>query len=164
MLHLATDVETGRIVASTLTDRDADDGSQVGSLLDQVDGPAASFIVDGAYDRDDVYGEVVARHPKAAVIVPPRASAVPSDAAKTTPTQRDAHLRCIVERGRMAWQRASRYNTRALVEADVSRWKRVIRDGLGSQTGGRQATEMAIVASLLNRMLDLGRPNYVRIT
>jgi hypothetical protein len=34
VLHLATDVETGRIVASALTDRDADDGSPVGSLLD----------------------------------------------------------------------------------------------------------------------------------
>jgi hypothetical protein len=64
----------------------------------------------------------------------------------------------------MEWQRASRYNTRALVEVDVSRWKRVIGDGLGSQTGGRRATKMAIVAGLLNRMLDLGRPNYVRIT
>ena len=164
VLHLATDAETGRIVASALTDRDADDGSQVGSLLDQVDGPAASFTGDGAYDRNDVYAEFAARHPKAAVIVPPRASAVASDAAETTPTQRDAHLRCIVERGRMEWQRASRYDTPALVEADVSRWKRVIGDGLGSQTDGRQVTEMAIAAGLLNRMLDLGRPNYVRIT
>ena len=37
-LHLATDADTGRIVASALTDRDADDGSQVGPLLDRVDG------------------------------------------------------------------------------------------------------------------------------
>src|SRR5829696_8496973 len=34
VLHLATDADTGRIVASVLTDRDADDGSQVGPLLD----------------------------------------------------------------------------------------------------------------------------------
>jgi hypothetical protein len=27
----------------------------------------------------------------------------------------------------------------------------------------RQATEVAIAADVLNRMLDLGRPNYVRI-
>jgi len=43
VLHLATDADTGRIVASVLTDKDADDGSQVGTLLDQVDGPVASF-------------------------------------------------------------------------------------------------------------------------
>ena len=163
VLHLATDADTGRIVASVLTDKDADDGSQVGPLLDQVDGPVASVTGDGAYDRDDVYAEVAARHPAAAVVVPPRANAVPSAAAETAPTQRDRHLRCIAERGRMGWQRASGYNWRALVESDISRWKRVIGDGLRFQTDGRQATEVAIAADVLNRMLELGRPEYVRI-
>jgi hypothetical protein len=136
---------------------------QVSPLLDQVEGPVASFTGDGAFDRDDVYAEVVTRHPDAAVVVPPRSSAVPSDTVETAPTQRDAHLRCITERGRMGWQRASGYNWRALVEADIARWKRVIGDGLRSQTDGRQATEVAIAAEVLNRMLDLGRPEYVRI-
>ncbi|WP_157033721.1 hypothetical protein [Belnapia moabensis] len=63
----------------------------------------------------------------------------------------------------MGWQRASGYNWRALVEADISRWKRVIGDGLRSQTDGRQATEMAIAAKVLNHMLKRGRPEYVRI-
>ncbi len=36
---LRTDADTGRIVASALTDKGADDGSQVGPLLDQLDGP-----------------------------------------------------------------------------------------------------------------------------
>ncbi len=162
-LHLATDADTGHIVASTLTDKDADDGSQVGPLLDQVDGPVASFTADGAFDRDDVYAGVSARHPDAAVVVPPRSSAVPSDTAETAPTQRDRHLRCIAERGRMGWQKATGYNWRALVEADIARWKCVIGDGLRSQTDGRQATEVAIAAGVLNRMLDLGRPEYVRI-
>jgi len=163
VLHLATDADTGRIVASVLTDKDADDGSQVGPLLDQVEGPVASVTGDGAYDRDDVYAEVAARHPEAAVVVPPRANAVPSAAAETAPTRRDAHLRCIAERGRMGWQRVSGYNWRALVEADISRWKRVIGDGLRFQTDGRQASEVAIAADVLNRMLELGRPEYVRI-
>ncbi len=162
-LHLATDADTGRIVASVLTDKDADDGSQVGPLLGQIEGAVASFTGDGAYDRDDVYVEVAARHPEAAVVVPPRANAVPSEAAETSPTQRDAHLRYIAERGRLDWQKASGYNWRALVEADISRWKRVIGDGLRSQTDGRQASEVAIAADVLNRMLELGRPEYVRI-
>ena len=162
VLHLATDADTGRIVASVLTDRDADDGSQVGPLLEQVDGPVASFTGDGAYDRDDVYADVATRHPAAAVVVPPRANAVPSETAETAPTRRDVHLRCIAERGRMGWQRASGYGWRALVESDVSRWKRVFGDGLRSQTEGRQATEVAIAANVLNRMLELGRPEYVR--
>ena len=162
-LHPATDADTGRIVASVLTDKDADDGSLVGPLLDRVEGPVASFTGDGAFDRDDVYAEVAARHPEAAVVVPPRSSAVASATAETTPTRRDAHLRCIAERGRMGWQKASGYNWRALVEADVARWKRVIGGELRSRTDGRQATEVAIAADVLNRMLDLGRPKYVRI-
>jgi len=39
---------TGRIVASALTDKDTDDGSQVSPLLDRADGPVASFTADGA--------------------------------------------------------------------------------------------------------------------
>jgi len=157
------DTDAGRIVASALTTNDADDGSRVGPLLDQIEGPVASFTADGAFDREDVYAEVAARHPDAAVIVPPRASAVPSEAAETAPTQRDRHIGIIAERGRLGWQKASGYNWRALVEADISRWKRVIGDGLHSRTDGRQATEVAIAADVLNRMLDLGRPEYVRL-
>ena len=83
-------------------------------------GPVASFTGDGAYDRDDVYGAVAERHPEAAVVVPPRPDAVPSETAETAPTQRDRHLQLIAERGRMGWQKASGYNWRALVEADIS--------------------------------------------
>ncbi len=162
-LHLATDADTGRIVASALTGKEADDRSRVGPLLDRVDGPVASFTGDGAYDRDDVHAAVAARHPDADVVMPPRSGAVPSATAETAPTRRDAHPRWIAERGRMGWQRASGYSWRALVEADVSRWKRVIGDGLRSRTDGRQATEVAIAADVLNRMLDLGRPEYVRM-
>ncbi|MFC7556255.1 IS5 family transposase [Pseudoroseomonas wenyumeiae] len=162
-LHLGTDADTGRIVASMLTDHDIDDGSQVGPLLDQVGGPVASFTADGAFDREDVYAAVAQRHPAADVIVPPRSRAVPSEAAEIAPTQRDRHIEVIAERGRMGWQKASGYNCRALVEADISRWKRMIGDALRSRTDGRQATEVAIATHVLNRMLDLGRPEWARL-
>ena len=162
-LHIGVDADTGQVVATQLTMNDVDDGSQVGPLLDQVSGPVASFVGDGAYDRDDVSSAVIERHPNAAVIVPPRSSAVPSETAGTEPTQRDRHLQLIAERGRMAWQKASGYNRRALVEADISRYKRVIGDALRSHTDGRQATEVAIAVGILNRMLELGRPESVRI-
>ena len=161
--HLGVDADTGRIVASALTDKDADDGSRTGPPLDQVDGPVASFTAVGAYDRGDVYAEVAARHPDAAVVVPPRSGAVTSCTAGAAPTQRDRHIEAIAERGRMGWQQASGYNWRALVEADIARFKRVIGDALRSRTHGRQETEVAIAVGALNRMLDLGRPEYVRI-
>ena len=162
-MHLGVDADTGQILAAELTGPEIDDGSQVGPLLNQVDGPIASVTGDDAYDRDDVYAVVAERHPEAVIIVPPRSSAVPSQTAETAPTPRDRHLRAIAEHGRLGWQKASGYNWRALVEADFSRWKRVIGDGLRSQTDGRQATELAIAFGVLNRMLDLGRPEYVRI-
>ncbi|HEX6015177.1 MAG TPA: IS5 family transposase, partial [Geminicoccaceae bacterium] len=64
-LHLGVDAASGAIVAVELTAHDADDGAQVGPLLDQVDDPVASSTGDGAYDREDVYGAVAARHPEA---------------------------------------------------------------------------------------------------
>ena len=163
-LHIGVDADTGQIIAAELSGNDVDDGSQVGPLLEQIAGPVASFTGDGAYDRDDVYREVCQRHPDAAVIVPPRSSAVPSATAETASTKRDRHRQLIAERGRMGWQRASGYNWRALVEADISRYKRVIGDALRSPTDGRQTTEVAIAVASLNRMLQLGRPEYVRLT
>ena len=163
-LHIGVDADTGQIIAAELTSKDVDDGSQVGPLLEQIAGPVASFTGDGAYDRDDVYREVCQRHPDAAVIVPPRSSAVPSATAETAPTKRDRHLQLIAERGRMAWQRASGYNWRALVEADIGRYKRVIGDVLRARTERRQTTEVAIAVTSLNRMLELGRPEYIRLS
>ena len=133
-LHIGVDADTGRILAATLSTSDVDDASQVGSLLDQVMDPVTSFTADGAYDQEGVYGDVAARHPDAAVIVPPRSNAVPSDTVATAPSQRDRHLQDISEHGRMRWQKTSGYHWRALVEADMSRFKRVIGDALRSRT------------------------------
>src|SRR5215203_6155443 len=162
-LHLGRDADTGQIVAATVTTNDVDDGSQVGPLLDQVDGQIASFTGDGAYDQDGVYASVSGRHPTAATIVPPRSTAVPSQTAGSEPTQRDRHLQLIAEQGRMGWQKASGYTKRARAETAISRYKRVIGDELRSHTEERRATEMDVAVHVLNRMLELGRPNYVRM-
>ena len=128
-MHIGLDAETGQIVAASLT------AKEVGALLDQVAGAMASFTADGGYDQDSVSPAITERNPETAIIVPPCGTAVPSATAEIAPTQRDRHLQCIAEHGRMAWQRASGYTRRALVEVAVH---------------------------TLNRMLELGRPNYVR--
>ena len=131
-LHIGVDADTGQIVAAALATNDVDDGSQVGPLLDQIDRPTAAFKCGTERDRRD-----------------------------RTP-QRDRHLQLIAERRRMGWQKASGYNWRALVEAGIGRWKRVIGDALRSQTDARQATEMAVAVHVLNRMLEMERPNCIR--
>ena len=124
---------------------------------------AASFTADGAYDQEGVSAAVAERHLEAAVIVPPRATAVPSDPAETASTQRDHHLQFIAEHGRAAWRKASGYTTRARVEATIRRFKQVMGDALRSRTDRRRATEVNVAVHVLNRMLELERPISVRI-
>lgn len=69
----------------------------------------------------------------------------------------------ITENGRMAWHRDSQYNVRARLEGQIGRWKQVIGPALRFHTDEAQATEVAIAAAALNRMVDLGRPNSVRL-
>src|SRR3982751_3375913 len=161
-LHLGVDAETGEIVAATLTAKEVDDAAQLGPVLDQIDGDVSSMTADGAYDQDGVYDTVAEHHPDAAVIVPPRSTAVPSPSAETDPTQRDRHLQTIDQRGRMGWQKSSGYNQRAKAEAAMSRYKRVIGDTLRSQAGPAQEGETQIAVKALNRILGLGRPDSVR--
>jgi Transposase DDE domain len=162
-LHIGIDASSGEIVAIELTTKDVDDAEQTGALLDQIGEPIASFTADGGYDQDKVYEAVAGHHPDALVIVPPRSTAALSASARTAPTRRDQHIQEIAENGRMGWQKSSHYNVRAKVEAAIGRYKKVIGDALRSRTDKTEATEVAIAAAALNRMLKLGRPNYVRI-
>jgi hypothetical protein len=123
----------------------------------------ASFTADGAYDQDGVAATVAERHPEAAIIVPPRSTAVPSEAAETEPTQRDRHLQSIARHGRAAWQKASGYTKRARAEAAIGRFKQVIGNELRSRTDRRRATEVDVDVHALNCMLELERPISVRV-
>jgi hypothetical protein len=83
-----------------LTPDDVGDIAELPSLLDQIDVDVASMTADGAYDGQIVYDAVAERHPRAAVIGPPRITAV---ARATTAKPRDKHLTTIAEDGRMSW-------------------------------------------------------------
>lgn len=132
-------------------------------MLDQVPGTVSALTGDGAYDRTSVYAAVEERHPEAAVVAPPRCDAVLSDTADTAPTPRDRHIQTIAATGRMAWQKTSGYNQQAKVEGQIGRWKQVLGPALRFHTDEAQAMEASIGTLVLNRMLDPGRPNSVRI-
>jgi hypothetical protein len=74
-LHLAVDPASGEILASALTTTEEGDAALVGPLLEQVPGPIASVVADGAYDGEPVYRAVAERQPDppAAVVIPPSA-------------------------------------------------------------------------------------------
>ena len=162
-LHLAVDPESGAILTSELTTTEDGDASQVGPLLDQISGPIASVTADGAYDGAPVYRIIAERDPAAAVIIPPRSTAVPSDTAETAPTQRDRHLQMIQERGRLGWQKAVNYGRRSLGEVAMMRYKTVIGRRLHARTMPTQKAEAAAGCKVLNIMTRLGMPVSRRI-
>jgi transposase len=118
------------------------------------------MTADGAYDGEAVYDAVAERHPDAAVIIPPRVTAVPSE---TTVTLRDKHLATIVQHGRISWQRSSGYNRRSLAETTMFRYKTIIGRRLHARTLHNQRTEAKIGCNVLNRMTGLGMPASARI-
>jgi hypothetical protein len=160
-LHLAADAAGGMIVAQTLTDQDADDPSQVALLLDQIDGQITRVTADGAYDGAPTYQTIATYGDGIEVVIPPRSTAIPSG-EPGPPTQRDRHLKMITERGRLAWQVATGYGQRALIETTMGRYKALIGPRLRARGLAAQETEAAIGVAVLNRMLAAGRPKSVR--
>ena len=99
------DAGTGEIVACLLTDNAADDAGQVPALLRAIEGEIASVTADGAYDGEPVYRAIAGHQPDPPpdVVIPPRASAVPSTEDAEAQSQRDRRIRLVAEKGRMAW-------------------------------------------------------------
>src|SRR5450830_159687 len=161
-LHLAVDANTGLIVASTLTEQDVDDPSQVGPLLDQIEQEIGQVTADGAYDGDPTYETIASRDPQIQVVIPPRVTAQPSAQFETNPSTRDTHLLMIQSLGRLDWQEATSYGKRALVETTMGRYKAIIGPRLRARHWHGQQTEAAIAVTVLNRMLGAGRPKSVR--
>jgi hypothetical protein len=92
------------------------------------------------------------------VIIPPRKDAVLSPTATTVPTQRDAHLLAIENEWRFGWKRISGYYAQSHAENAFSRFKRTFGGTLRAKRDEVQEREAALACQLLNRMLELGRP------
>jgi transposase len=161
-LHLAVDANTGMIMASTLTEKEMGDPSQVAPLLDLVKGEIASVTADGAYDGAPTYEAVAARAGDIPVVIPPHVTAVPSPTAGYSPSQRDRHIASIEVNGRLGWQKETGYGRRSLVETTMGRYKAIIGPKLRARSPSGQRAEAAIGVALLNRMLYAGRPDSIR--
>jgi hypothetical protein len=150
-LHLAVDADNGMIVARTLTDQDADDPSQVAPLLNQIDVGIAKVTADGAYDGAPTYATIAMHGDDIAVVIPPRSTAV-LGGEQGSFAQRDRHLEMITERGRLAWQNATDYGRRSLVETTMGRYKALIGPRLRARGFAAQQTEAAVGVAVLNRV------------
>ena len=145
-LHLAIDALTGEIVAHVLTDKDVGDITAVPDLLATVEGPIASVIADGAYDGASVYQAAFLRQrdPPPDIVIPPRATSTITTTDTGTPAVRDRHVRYIAQKGRMAWQKATGYGRRSLVETAIGRYKHIIGPKLRARSSDVQQGETAI--------------------
>jgi len=163
-LHLGLDLVSGQIVCSNLTTDDIGDPTALPGLLDQITGPGDLFLADGAYDGEPTCDVLTERFGSAIkLMIPPPKNAVLSPGAARNPSIRDRHIAEIHAHGRMAWQKASRYNRRSRGETLMGRWKTVIGPKLKARTFENQETEARIGVRILNPMTELGRPNFERI-
>ena len=76
----------------------------------------------------------------------------------------DRHIQSIAERGRLGWQRQTDYEKRSKAETAMARYKRILGGQLHARRFPGQRAEAAIGVAVLNRMIDLARPNSVRAT
>ena len=79
-------------MVAELTPDGVGDVSVVPDLLEQLDSRVASLTAGGTYDVEAAYDAVAKRHRRAAVIIPPRATAVANEAATS---QRDRQIAII---------------------------------------------------------------------
>lgn len=63
----------------------------------------------------------------------------------------------------MAWQKSTGYNQRSWVETQMGRWKTVIVPKHKARNFDNQKIEAKIGVPVLNRMTELGRPEFRRV-
>ena len=168
-LHLGMDADTGEITAETLTEASVDDASQVRPILQQTEGEVGRFYGDGAYDRWRVHHALA--YPKSGTS-PPMETVIPPrrDAAIRTAKRRYRHIEArnervqhIRQKGRKRWKRESGYHRRSVIESMMSRYKRILGPQLLARSWPGQQTEARIGCAVLNRMIQLGKPQTVRV-
>ncbi|MCP4452676.1 MAG: transposase, partial [Planctomycetes bacterium] len=156
-LHMGVD-KNGWIMASKVTEGHEQDPCQVPDLLDQVDRRIDCFVGDGIYDREPVYEAVRQHSSEALMIVPPRKDTVLSDCSAGVLSQRNRHILKIEKMGISSWRQQSGYYLQSHVENTFSRFKKIIGGRLRSKHDEAQKREALIDCSVLNRMLEIGRP------
>ena len=135
----------------------ADDSNTALDLLGTIKDDIASFTADSAYDTIAIYDAATARGAK--VIVPPRKTATRSKRSSA----RDRTVRRVRKVGRRQWKKESGYHQQARVENTFFRYKSIIGDRLRARHPESQKAEAVIACNILNRMMEIGRPESFAI-
>lgn len=163
-LHLGCDPDTGFIHCCSLTDNSTDDGSELSGLLDQVEEEIVEVSLDGAYDTQSCWDDLIERG--ITPIIPPRSNAVewynekPGDLMDYP---RNVAIREIEDVGLPQWKRDSGYHQRSLAETAMYRYKTIFGPTLYSRKMKSQQAENKIKIKALNIMTAQGMPVAVKI-
>lgn len=163
-LHLGCDPDTGYIHCVSLTDNSADDGSQLEPMLDQVEADVEEGYLDGAYDTESCWDELVSRSINP--VIPPRTNAVPwyaDEPGDLVDYPRNKAIERIDKVGRKQWKQESNYHRRSLSETAMFRFKIIHGRHLYSRKMETQTTEAKIKIKALNIMTAQGMPDTVKI-
>ena len=160
-LHLTIDLSSQKIIATELTTQDVGDSSVVADLLPQINHKVNKMIGDKAYDNFWVYQALEQRGIKS--VIPPQCTAILSGNYREKLIQRDHTLLDRCELGIAKWQKNFSYNKRSLVEVAVGRYKKIIGNKLHAKLDSNRLSEIKLGCYILNKMLDLGKPNSFKI-
>jgi hypothetical protein len=163
-LHLGVDEKTGMIYASTLTQNNVDDASQVEELIEQTEAQNINrFAGDGAYDKHMCWN--VLKEEQIEGIIPPIRTAVywKDKQGNVLDHDRNRILKQIDQVGRKEWKKQSAYHRRSISETAMFRFKTIFGPKLYSRQLPKQKTEAKIKVRALNIMTAQGMPVSVAI-
>jgi Transposase DDE domain len=158
-LHLGVDEATGEILAAVVTTNDVHDGQVLGDLLGQIEDDLHQVSTDGAYDQRGCYEVIAGRGAEA--VIPPRKDAViwQHGNCKQAEHPRDKNLRPIRKHGRKKWKKDSNYHRRSMAETTMFRLKVTFGGGVSARKFENQASELFIKSKVLNRMIQIAKPD-----
>lgn len=157
-LHLAIDESTNVIEAAVLTSDDVHDSETLPNMLNQIDGDVDQVTGDGAYDTHNAYQATI--DIGATPCFPPRVNATRHKATHEAWRLRNHAVSQVGYHDMKYWKKKNNYHRRSLSETAMYRMKQLMGDHVQARTIERQSCEIGIKCSILNKMIQLGMPNY----
>jgi hypothetical protein len=159
-LHLAINPNDGEILSCDLTTNSITDAQVVPKLLAPIECTIEKLIADGAYDKWGVYNILEDR--KILAVIPPQKNSkiCLHGNASGRKNLRDQNIRLIRKIGRRKWKEKTGYHIRSLAETAMFRYKTIIGEKLKSKILLSQLNEATIGCKILNKLINLGTPQY----
>ena len=166
-LHVALDAEQQCVQAVELTTNAVDDGQAVEELLSGTPGVMRSFTADGAYDqkgvREYLHQRAIDQGEDILQCIPPRRQAVLDTKGRVYLKQRDEDIKAMRRLGRKQWKIITNYHQRSKAETFMFRYKVILGGHLQARNLAQQQTEAKLGCKILNQMLQIAKPQSVKV-